>query len=84
MLSCSHFVMMLFAVPFKELLKGVVFALSGFKNPKRGDLREKAVQMGAKYSPDWDKKCTHLICAFENTPKFSQVNRHLTNPSISN
>ena len=60
-------------VPFKELLKGVVFSLSGFKNPKRGDLRAKAMQMGAKYSPDWDKKCTHLVCAFESTPKFSQV-----------
>lgn len=43
------------------LKHGVVFSLSGFKNPFRGDLREKAVQMGALYEPDWGPKCTHLV-----------------------
>jgi hypothetical protein len=30
-------------------------------------------EMGAKYKGDWDWSCTHLICAFPNTPKFNQV-----------
>lgn len=29
--------------------------------------------MGAKYRPDWDSNCTHLICAFKGTPKYNQV-----------
>ncbi|CAH1797161.1 unnamed protein product [Owenia fusiformis] len=59
--------------PFRQILKGVTFVMSGFKNPYRGELRDKALEMGAKYKPDWDKKCTHLICAFSNTPKFQEV-----------
>eukprot|EP00794_Sanderia_malayensis_P011119 gene11119-12289_t len=59
--------------PFHQLLRKVVFALSGFKNPERGNLRDKAVAMGAEYRPDWGPGCTHLICAFKNTPKFNQV-----------
>ena len=46
--------------PF-SLKRGVVFSLSGFKNPFRGELREKAVEMGAQYQPDWNKNCTHLV-----------------------
>lgn len=60
-------------VPFKKILEGVVFVLSGFQNPFRGELREKALDMGAKYRPDWTPDSTHLICAFANTPKYSQV-----------
>ncbi|XP_062394563.1 DNA repair protein XRCC1 isoform X2 [Sardina pilchardus] len=60
-------------VPFNRLLEGVVFVLSGFQNPFRGDLRDKALAMGAKYRPDWTPDATHLICAFANTPKYSQV-----------
>ncbi|KAJ0066607.1 hypothetical protein NL108_015645, partial [Boleophthalmus pectinirostris] len=60
-------------VPFNRLLEGVVFVLSGFQNPFRGELREKALEMGAKYRPDWTSDSTHLICAFANTPKYSQV-----------
>ncbi|CAG2111492.1 unnamed protein product [Medioppia subpectinata] len=60
-------------VPFDKLMSKVVFALSGFVNPKRGDLRDKAIQMGAKYRPDWSQSCTHLICAFANTPKYNEV-----------
>lgn len=26
-----------------------------------------------RYLPDWDDRCTHLVCAFANTPKWSQV-----------
>ncbi|KAJ3054105.1 hypothetical protein HK102_011575, partial [Quaeritorhiza haematococci] len=29
--------------------------------------------MGARYSGDWDSRCTHLICPFKNTPKYNQV-----------
>lgn len=61
------------SVPFGEIMKGVVFVMSGFVNPERGNLREKALQMGAQYRQDWGKGCTHLICAFANTPKFNQV-----------
>uniref|UniRef100_A0A8D0DLM7 DNA repair protein XRCC1 n=1 Tax=Salvator merianae TaxID=96440 RepID=A0A8D0DLM7_SALMN len=58
---------------FHRLLQGTVFVLSGFQNPFRSELRDKALEMGAKYRPDWTPDSTHLICAFANTPKFSQV-----------
>ncbi|XP_059290778.1 DNA-repair protein XRCC1 [Lycium ferocissimum] len=58
---------------FSKLMEGVVFALSGFVNPERGTLRSQALEMGAKYQPDWNSNCTLLICAFSNTPKFRQV-----------
>ncbi|XP_041798707.1 DNA repair protein XRCC1 [Chelmon rostratus] len=61
------------SVPFNRIMEGVVFVLSGFQNPFRGELREKALDMGAKYRPDWTPDSTHLICAFANTPKYSQV-----------
>jgi len=61
------------SVSFDEIMKGVVFVMSGFVNPERGTLRDKALQMGAQFRPDWGKGCTHLICAFANTPKFNQV-----------
>ncbi|XP_069680650.1 DNA repair protein XRCC1-like [Periplaneta americana] len=59
--------------PFEELLNGVVLVISGYQNPLRGNLRTMALEMGAKYKPDWDNTCTHLICAFTGTPKFQQV-----------
>ncbi|KAK3590492.1 hypothetical protein CHS0354_015481 [Potamilus streckersoni] len=61
------------AKKFGELMKKVVFVLSGFQNPFRGELRDKALEMGALYKPDWEKGCTHLVCAFTNTPKYNQV-----------
>lgn len=60
-------------VPLNRIMEGVVFVLSGFQNPFRGELREKALDMGAKYRTDWTPDATHLICAFANTPKYSQV-----------
>ncbi|XP_015789579.1 DNA repair protein XRCC1 [Tetranychus urticae] len=60
--------------PFCQLMKGVTFTISGFQNPLRSEIRSKGLQMGAKYKGDWDRSCTHLICAFPNTPKFNQVN----------
>uniref|UniRef100_A0A6P7FQT3 DNA repair protein XRCC1 isoform X1 n=2 Tax=Diabrotica virgifera virgifera TaxID=50390 RepID=A0A6P7FQT3_DIAVI len=62
-----------FTKPFHELLSGVTLVISGIQNPDRGVLRTMALSMGAKYKPDWDSTCTHLICAFSNTPKFNQV-----------
>merc|ERR1712130_629056 len=59
--------------PFSNLLKGVVFTISGFQNPLRGEIRKKGLDLGAKYCGDWNSSCTHLICAFTNTPKFNQV-----------
>lgn len=32
-----------------------------------------ALALGAKYKGDWDNSCTHLICAYKNTPKYNQV-----------
>ncbi|XP_030067471.1 DNA repair protein XRCC1 isoform X2 [Microcaecilia unicolor] len=61
------------AVELQQILQGTVFVLSGFQNPFRAQLRDKALEMGAKYQPDWTSDCTHLICAFLNTPKYSQV-----------
>lgn len=58
---------------FGRLMEGVTFAMSGFQNPYRAELRQKAVDMGAIYKADWGKGCTHLICAFSNTPKYNQV-----------
>jgi len=58
---------------FNEFLKGVHFAISGFQNPLRGEIRQKALDMGARYYGDWNSSCTHLVCAFTNTPKFNQV-----------
>uniref|UniRef100_F1L600 DNA repair protein XRCC1 n=1 Tax=Ascaris suum TaxID=6253 RepID=F1L600_ASCSU len=60
-------------VPFNEVLTGVRFSLSGYQNPQRSQLRDKARQMGAIYEADWTPSCTHLICAFPNTPKWRQV-----------
>ncbi|XP_058978959.1 DNA repair protein XRCC1 isoform X3 [Musca domestica] len=59
--------------PFNLLLKGVVLVISGIQNPDRADLRSKALALGAKYKSDWDNTCTHLICAFKNTPKYNQI-----------
>ena len=58
---------------FNEMLKGVHFAISGFQNPLRGEIRQKALDMGGRYHGDWNSSCTHLVCAFTNTPKFNQV-----------
>lgn len=62
--------------PFNKLFDDVVFVISGYQNPLRAELRNKALALGAKYKPDWDRTCTHLICAFINTPKFNQVRGH--------
>lgn len=32
-----------------------------FQNPDRADIRDKAIRMGARYKPDWDSTCTHLM-----------------------
>ena len=44
-----------------KVLSGVTFALSGFKNPYRGELRDKATALGAHYAPDWGPSFTHLM-----------------------
>lgn len=61
------------AKPFNKLLENVVLVISGIQNPDRANIRTMALSMGAKYKTDWDPTCTHLICAFPNTPKFNQV-----------
>uniref|UniRef100_A0A182NRH0 BRCT domain-containing protein n=1 Tax=Anopheles dirus TaxID=7168 RepID=A0A182NRH0_9DIPT len=59
--------------PFGKLLENVVLVISGIQNPDRANIRNQALAMGAKYKPDWDASCTHLICAYKNTPKYNQV-----------
>ncbi|KAJ3709080.1 hypothetical protein LUZ61_012785 [Rhynchospora tenuis] len=71
--SCSGDATANNATGFSKLLDGVVFALSGFVNPERGNLRTQAMDLGAIYRPDWSPDCTLLVCAFANTPKFKQV-----------
>lgn len=46
-----------------------------FQNPDRANLRTMALALGAKYKMDWDNSCTHLICAYKNTPKYTQVRK---------
>ncbi|XP_045611538.2 DNA repair protein XRCC1 [Procambarus clarkii] len=59
--------------PFSSLMDDVIFVMSGYQNPQRSQLRDMMLDMGAKYKGDWEPKCTHLICAFINTPKYQQV-----------
>ena len=33
----------------EQILKGVIFALSGFQNPLRSEIRDQGIKMGAKY-----------------------------------
>jgi DNA-repair protein XRCC1 len=47
--------------PFGRLFEGVIFVMSGFENPYRRELRDKAIEMGARCKPDWDSTCTHLM-----------------------
>ncbi|KAJ8984372.1 hypothetical protein NQ317_003520 [Molorchus minor] len=59
--------------PFSRLMEDVTLVISGIQNPDRANLRTSALSMGAKYKPVWENGCTHLICAFANTPKFKEV-----------
>ena len=66
-------------IPFNKLFENISFALSGYVNPQRDEIRSKALKMGAKYvaNPDTiNNKCTYLICAFKNTPKSQQLKGH--------
>ena len=38
--------------PFGQFMSDVVFTISGFQNPLRGNIRQKAIEMGAKYRRD--------------------------------
>ncbi|XP_020290864.1 DNA repair protein XRCC1 [Pseudomyrmex gracilis] len=65
--------------PFRKLFDDVTFSLSGYVNPQRDEIRRKAIAMGARYIFDpntSNKKCSHLICAFKNTPKYQQLKNH--------
>lgn len=65
--------------PFSKLFEDVSFSLSGYVNPQRDEIRRKALQMGGKYiaNPNTtNNKCSHLICAFKNTPKYQQLKGH--------
>lgn len=62
-------------VPNHSLLAGVTFTLSGYQNPRRSQLRQAAMSLGARYSPDWGTHCTHVVCAFANTPKLARAGR---------
>ena len=56
-----------------KLLAQCTIVLSGYQNPLRGQIRDMAIKLGAKVAPDWGPGCTHLIAAFDNTPKFTSV-----------
>jgi DNA-repair protein XRCC1 len=44
-----------------NVLAGVVFALSGYENPERAELRDLAVSMGAQYRRRWAPDCNLLV-----------------------
>ncbi|KAF7261907.1 hypothetical protein EG68_00875, partial [Paragonimus skrjabini miyazakii] len=54
-------------------LSDVIFSLSGYQNPLRNEVRKKALDLGATFRQNWSTDCTHLICAFPNTPKFKEA-----------
>jgi hypothetical protein len=56
------------AVDPKPLL-GCIVVLSGFVNPLRAELRDKALSLGANVQNDWTAHSTHLVAAMLNTPK---------------
>ncbi|XP_014232301.1 DNA repair protein XRCC1 [Trichogramma pretiosum] len=61
---------------FNKLFEDINFALSGYKNPQRDEIRKKALKMGAQYNANpntSNNKCTHLVSAFPNTPKIQQL-----------
>lgn len=47
--------------PFSKLLEGVQIVISGFQNPFRAEIRSRALQLGATYSPLWSENSTHLM-----------------------
>ncbi|KAF8563409.1 hypothetical protein P879_10295 [Paragonimus westermani] len=59
--------------PSSHPLSDVIFSLSGYQNPLRNELRKKALNLGATYRQNWSTDCTHLVCAFPNTPKFKEA-----------
>lgn len=46
---------------YEKILSGVNFVMSGFANPRRSKLRDKAIAMGACYNQKWQKSSTHLM-----------------------
>lgn len=47
--------------PFNKLFEGVEIVISGYQNPGRANVRDRALEMGAKYSGDWRSSSTHLM-----------------------
>lgn len=47
--------------PFKIMLITFDLYTLHFQNPERAQMRDKAIKMGAKYKPDWNDSCTHLM-----------------------
>eukprot|EP00238_Polyblepharides_amylifera_P010587 CAMPEP_0196579506 /NCGR_PEP_ID=MMETSP1081-20130531/22042_1 /TAXON_ID=36882 /ORGANISM="Pyramimonas amylifera, Strain CCMP720" /LENGTH=271 /DNA_ID=CAMNT_0041899123 /DNA_START=162 /DNA_END=977 /DNA_ORIENTATION=+ len=56
-----------------HLWKGAVVVFSGLVNPERAQLRSMALEMGAKYRPEWCEEATVLVSAFKSTPKVKEV-----------
>ena len=46
---------------FHKLMGNVFFVMSGYQNPERGKMRDRAIEMGAQYKAEWGKGCTHLM-----------------------
>jgi len=60
-------------VDISKILNGVTIVISGIENPERGEIRNLALKMGAKYNPKWTNSSTHLICTVKGTPKYNEV-----------
>lgn len=72
-------------IDVSKILNGVTIVISGIENPERGEIRNLALKMGAKYNPKWTNSSTHLICTVKGTPKYNEVKAQgrgkIVNPS---
>lgn len=44
-----------------KILQNVSFSISGYKNPERENIRNKAIELGATYERNLSKETTHLM-----------------------
>lgn len=58
-----------------EILRNVIFTISGFNAPERTELRDMGVSLGARYEPTLTDECTHIITKFDSTSKIKTASQ---------